>query len=166
MSRLFLILLTAVMVQSVSFAADVPRATFYIQLIRGSNDPKPPVANAKLIGPKLTQRLNPIFKWTNYWEVKRETIELEPGKRVRKTLAPERDVELELAGEQQMVVRIYKEGKAVREVHQSTESRFIIAGGDKDSDQSWFVVVRKDNPPTQTASPTSTNATGEKSANR
>ena len=43
-------------------AADVSSATFYIQLIRGSDVDSPPEPQARLIGDKLDRRLHDTFQ--------------------------------------------------------------------------------------------------------
>jgi hypothetical protein len=127
-------------------AADVAPITFYIQLIRGSDQDTPPLPDAHLIGDKLNRRLHDIFKWKNYWEVKREAVTLKQGMGVRKKMSPERDVEITWTGDKNMVVSIYTNGKVTRKRQQSTENTFYIAGGDNDATESWFIIVRRDNP--------------------
>ena len=123
-----------------------PRVTFYLQLIRGNDESTPPALGAKLIGPKLSEKLFPVFKWKNYWEIKRDSVDLDVGKSVRKKLSPEREVEVELLKSQELAVRVIRNGKAAREIRQKSASAFCILGGDKEEVQSWFIVVRHDNP--------------------
>jgi len=127
--------------------ADVPGVTFYVQLIRGSDaDSPPPAAQARLIGPKLDRRLHDVFKWKYYWEVKRETVTLKSGAKVRKRVTPQREIEIAWPAPKDMTVCIYTDGKLTRKRQQSIETAFYIAGGDSDATQSWFIVVRRDNP--------------------
>lgn len=147
MRRVFFILLFAVIVQGYAWAAEQAHVTFYIQLVRGNSDSTPPTPGAKLIDPKLSQKLHPIFKWTNYWEIKRESVEVEAGKSARKRLSPDREVEIDLLKPQEIALRIYRDGKPSREMRQSATNPFFICGGDKEDDQSWFIVVQRDEPP-------------------
>jgi hypothetical protein len=119
--------------------------TFYVQLIRGTDAETPPAPAARLVGPALDQRLR-VFKWRNYWEIGRRTVVLKPGGKNRQRLTPQREVEIALASPQNMTVSIYNEGKLSRRRKQAADTAFFIAGGDHDSTQSWFIVVRRDNP--------------------
>ena len=125
------------------------KTTFYVQLIRGNNSSTPPAAKAKLIGPKLALKLSPVFKWTNYWEIASAPAELEVGKSVRKKLAPDREVEIELLKSLEVKVSVIRDGKPTRQMRQQAANAFCILGGDKEEDQSWFIVVRRDNPDQQ-----------------
>src|SRR2546429_7760174 len=77
-------------------AEDGPKVTFHVQLIRGADLDKPDDPRWKAIGPKLSRNLRGVFRWTNYWEVKRESVTLEKGKVAKLRLMPERVVELKL----------------------------------------------------------------------
>ena len=157
MRRVLVVLLLAGVVGGDAFAADTgtvaraeapapSRTTFYLQLIRGNSESTAPAPGAKLIGPKLSQKLSPVFKWSNYWEIKRDSVDLEVGKSVRKKLSAEREVEVELLKTQDVAVRVIRNGKPTRETRQGAANAFVICGGDKEEDQSWFIVVRRDNP--------------------
>ena len=102
---------------------------------------------ARLIGPKLDRRLHDVFKWKNYWEIKRATVSVKTGDKTRTRISKEREVEIALTGPQNMQVSIYANGKLTRKRQQSIDAAFYIAGGDNnDAAQSWFIVVRRDNP--------------------
>jgi hypothetical protein len=99
-----------------------------------------------LIGPRLDRRLHDVFKWKNYWEVKREMVTLKTGAKVRKRMTPQQDIEIAWPDAKGMTVCIYTAGKMTRKREQSIDTAFYIAGGDSDATQSWFIVVRRDNP--------------------
>jgi len=120
--------------------------TFYVQLVRGNDQDTPPTPDAKPIGPKLSERLHSVLKWERCWELKRDSVVVKPGQKVRKRMSPEREVEIELWDSQRMAARIYLNGKITRSRTQPTEAAFDIAGGDKGEDQSWFIIVRRDRP--------------------
>jgi hypothetical protein len=119
--------------------------TFYVQLIRGTDAETPPSPEARLVGPKLDQRLR-VFKWRNYWETGHRTVVLKPGGKDRQRLTPQREVEIALTSPRTMIISLYNEGKLSRRRQQAADTAFYIAGGDHDNTQSWFVVVRRDNP--------------------
>jgi hypothetical protein len=126
--------------------ADAPAATFYIQLIRGSDLDAAPSPQAKLIGPKLDRRLHDVFKWKNYWEIKRETVTLKTGAAIRKQMSPQREVEIAWTSSRDVVISLYTDGKLTRKRQQSIDTAFYIAGGNKDASDCWFIVVRRENP--------------------
>jgi hypothetical protein len=94
----------------------------------------------------LGQRLG-VFKWKNYWEISRCSVVIEPGGKSRQRMSSRREVEISLAPAQQMTISIYTDGKLTRRRTQPLDTPLCIAGGDKEEDQAWFIVVRRDNPP-------------------
>jgi hypothetical protein len=118
--------------------------SFYLQLVRGNDQDAPPTLDSKPVGPVLAERLQAVFKWKNYWELKRETAVVKCGQKVGKALSPERRVEIELLDANTMKVRVYVNGRLSRCRTQPVHNAFYIAGGDKDESQSWFVVVRRE----------------------
>ena len=133
--------------------AAVQPVTYYLQLVRGSDSEAPPSPQARAIGQKLDQRLRNIFRWKNYWEIKRETATIRSGAAVRTKLSADREVEIAWHTPHAVTVSIYTHGKVTRRRTQSIDTAFSIAGGDSDASQSWFIIVRRDNPD---GSPTTT----------
>jgi hypothetical protein len=127
-------------------AADAPAVTFFVQLIRGSDEDSPPAPQARLIGARLDHRLHDVFRWKNYWEIKRETVALKTGVKVRKRMSAQRDVEIAWPSARDMTISIYTDGKLTHKQTQSIDTAFCIAGGDRDVSQPWFIIVRRDNP--------------------
>jgi hypothetical protein len=119
-----------------------------MQLIRGTDSDTPPTPEARPAGRELRRRLQ-MFRWKNYWEIKRQTVVIPSGGKSRCRMTSERDVEIGLPDKREMVVCIYLNGKLTRRRTQAIETAFYITGGDTDSDaaQSWFIVVRRDQPP-------------------
>jgi len=126
-------------------AAPAGDITFYVQLIQGTDADAPPAAGATLVGDALSHRLQ-MFRWKNYWEVKRQTIQLSTGAKIRRHLTRQRDVEIALTTPTDMTVAIFLDGKLTRKRAQPVNTAFYIAGGDNEEAQSWFVVVRRDKP--------------------
>jgi len=127
-------------------AADAPAMTFYVELIRGSDQDVPPTPDAHEVGVRLYHRLHDVFRWKNYWEVKRENVSIRPGEKARVRITKEREVEIDLSGSKDMTVSIYADGKLTRKRQQSLDTAFYIAGGSNDATDPWFIVVRRDNP--------------------
>ncbi|MGO9204406.1 MAG: hypothetical protein ACLQM8_28125 [Limisphaerales bacterium] len=127
-------------------AMDKPGLTFYLQMICGNDRDTRPTPDARPVGPRLNERLRSVWKWKHYWEIKRDSVVVKPGQRVRKRMSAEREVEIELRDLQRMTARIYFNGRLTRSRSQPAEGAFYIHGGDEGQDQSWFIVVRRDRP--------------------
>ena len=118
---------------------------FYLQLVRGTDEGSPPFLEARPAGPKLNQRLQ-LFKWKHFWEIKRKTVVLHIGGKTRQRLSPHREVEIEMARSDEITVSIYSDGKLTETGKQAVDAVFYIVGGDYQDGQSWFIVVRRDQP--------------------
>jgi len=129
-----------------AWGAEPEKIAFYVQLIRGDNEKQAPDREARLIGPKLSHRLRPIFKWENYWEISRQKVEVDPGKKARIRLNKEREVEIDLTDATKRTVVAYQSGKPVSRTTRPVGNTMIITGGDRDSQSVWFIVVRRDAP--------------------
>ena len=122
---------------------------FYAQLIRATDQDMPQAGGWKAVGPKLSKALCPKFRWKNYWEVSRETIQVKQGLTTRVRLNPDREVEIHLrgdAGEQSSEVRLFHKGVLVRKSLQPLHAPMCIMGGARENEESWFVVIRRDKP--------------------
>lgn len=120
--------------------------TFYVQLVQGSNQDDPPTEAATPAGEKLQERLNRTFSWKHYWELKRDSMVVPRGEAVRRTLSPERTVQIELLNAKDMKVRVYSAGALVRCRRQPVANAFCVSGGNCANGDGWFVVVRRDRP--------------------
>lgn len=120
--------------------------TIYTQVIRGTDQEKPPQAGWRPVGPQLSSRLCPKFRWKHYWEISRQAVNVQPGKAARVRVSPEREVEIELRDSGESEIRLYSAGKLARKSRQSVESHMTIMGGGWEESECWFVVVRRDKP--------------------
>jgi len=125
-------------------AGDDP-VTFYVQLLRGTNEEKTEDIKDKEIGPKLRKKLSPVFRWKNYWEVSRTSVTVGKGKAGRIQLPNAHALEIELLNPAESEVRLYLNGSLRRKSRQLIHNRMAIMGGDN-NDDCWFVVVRRDPP--------------------
>src|SRR5208283_1180085 len=101
MRRYALPLLLMLLVLPFSARAEKQGVTFYLQLIRGTDNDQPPTPDAKRVGSELTRRLE-MFKWKNYWEISRCAVVIEPGGKSRQRMSSRREVEIALTPAQQM----------------------------------------------------------------
>jgi hypothetical protein len=145
MKRIGVLLLLLIVGSTFVPRAKSPDSRFYLQLVRGTDDALLPSPDAQPIGPTLNHHLR-SFKWKHFWEIKRKTVVLAVGSKTRQRLSPHREVEIEMAGSNNMTVSIYSDGKLVVTGKQAAAAVFYIVGGDYQDGQSWFVVVRHDKP--------------------
>jgi hypothetical protein len=119
---------------------------FYVQVIRGSNDEKPPESQAKAVGPKMSQVLTPVFKWKYYWLVSEQEVTVASNK-VSKLSVQVRDLEIQVMPEEQVEVKLFEKGKLMRTSRQKiSPSAPLVMGGSPNDNNAWFIIVRKDKP--------------------
>jgi hypothetical protein len=126
--------------------AESPGQVFHVQLIRGSDQEQPQNVAWKAVGPKLSNKLGPKFRWKHYWEVARHEVAVHPGQAARVRLSHEREIEIELHGDAESEVRLYRAGKLVRKSRQALPAGMTIMGGGGEEAECWFIVVRRDKP--------------------
>jgi len=119
---------------------------FHVQLIRGTDREQPEQVAWKEVGPKLSKKLGPKFRWKHYWEVSRHEVTVPADKPVRVRLSHEREIEIELHGDAESEVRLYRAGKLVRKSRQMLPAGMTIMGGGGEEAECWFIVVRRDKP--------------------
>lgn len=129
-----------------AFGVEIARLTYYVQLVRGNNEAKAPEPGAHRIGPKLAKKLRPVFKWESYWEIKRQSVEIEPGKKSRVRLSTEREIEIDLTDAAHRTVIAFQSGKPVSRTKRPIGEGMTIIGGDRNTNSVWFIVVRRDKP--------------------
>jgi hypothetical protein len=127
-------------------SAEKDSTTLYVQLVLATNEERPRAADWKPIGPKLSKRISPVFRWKNYWEVARHTVAAEKGKATRVRLSDERELEIEPMEDGRLETRLHRGGKLVRKATHLSHQKMIIMGGDANGNDAWFVVVRREMP--------------------
>ncbi len=120
--------------------------TYYVQLIRANNSSHSPEPKAVLVGEKLGKRLRPVFNWTSFWQVSCQTVQIRQGSLGRVRLSQVGEVEIDLSEPGKRKVTAYREGKPVARTICPILDEMSIAGGERDADSVWFIVVREDNP--------------------
>ena len=145
--KLCLQLFVVCLLVEVSCSTESEKLTYYVQLVRGSNDAEPPETRSTAIGPKLAANLRSVFSWTNYWEIAREEVSLASGQKTRVRLANQREVEIDLTEKGKRIVVAYSGGNAVTRVTRPIGQSMTVVGGDRDKETAWFIIVRRDKPP-------------------
>lgn len=143
----WLVLMLAMILAAVVNAGHGSEAiTYYVQLIRGSDQEQSPVATSKKIAPNLAGAFRSVFKWRTYWEISSHRVDLENGRSTRIRLNPEREVEIDLSIPDRRAVSAFLKGKMVqRTVCPRSENRTLI-GGDRDGNSPWFIIVSRSKP--------------------
>jgi hypothetical protein len=123
---------------------------YFIQTIVGTNLEKAEESQKwKQVGPRLARDLSPVFKWKHYWQVSCQKIDVREGKLSRIQLTRERELEVQIGGDRQLQLRLFRDGKLVRKMKDLVSHRRVIMGGDSSKDEAWFVVIRRDKPSTE-----------------
>jgi hypothetical protein len=121
------------------------RPTLYVQVIWGTDRDRPAGSNYREIGPKLSAKLSPVFRWKHYWETERKKVHVDPSKVTKVPLASQRSVEIERLKSGETEVRLFRRSGLVTKNRQAS-GRMVILGGEDSSRDSFFVVVRSDEP--------------------
>lgn len=127
-------------------AGDTNAVNFYLQLVRGTDNDRPPAAGARRLGPKLSGSLHSVFKWAHYWEINQQAIAVAPGARKQVVLSKERSVEIDLRQANKQRTTAFSNNKSVSSITQPASETMTIIGADRDTKSAWFVVVRRDKP--------------------
>jgi hypothetical protein len=145
--RVACFVLLAVLFGVAGATAQSPPTRFFVQVVRGTDDLTPPSPAAKPIGPKLSKCLCSVFRWKSYWEMDRQVVKIDSARTGHVHLSDGRDLELGLVAKGQVELRLLKNGAVARKCRFSSQTHGLeIMGGAQSDDNSWFVVVRRDQP--------------------
>ena len=120
--------------------------TFYVQLIRGTEENRPPVPGCKCVGPRLAETFGPVFRCKGYWEINRQQVAVLPGKAKRVKLGNGREAEIDLSSPKERKVAAFQDGKLVDRLTMPKDDGMTIIGGSREDKSVWFIVVRRDKP--------------------
>src|SRR5664279_4989312 len=109
MRRTMVILMAAALTLASAARADEGAATFYVQLIRGTDTDQAPVPGAKSVGPKLAGTFRPVFKCKGFWEINRQQVAVLPGKVKRVQLGNGREAEIDLSATKERKVAAFQD---------------------------------------------------------
>lgn len=120
---------------------------FYIQSIKASDDAAPPGKDAKRIGPKLAQKLSPVFRWKYYWELERHEITLSVDEAKKVKLGSTLRLKLGPIVKGKVEIRLYRGKDLVRKSSHTVHDKMTaVLGGDDEKHSAWFIVVRREAP--------------------
>ncbi len=138
----------AVTLAGATLISNADPLVFFAQLIRGTDHDTTEEPTWKPVGEGLSGKLQSVFRWKKYWEVSREKVTVKGGKATRARLSKEREIEIELTDPETIEIRLFRNGVLTRKTRAGKDSGTRILGGDKGGEESWFVVIRKEAPPT------------------
>ncbi len=140
-----ILLLTLLFVALPSTCADSIKLTS--QLIWGTDGRKPDGLKCRDLEPELKRRLGRVFKWKNYYEIRRKHLEVE-GHKVQKVKMSEKCVlEIREKPSELLEVKLIGEGRLTKTTRQSIQALrkgelLVLAGDAKDNTaDAWFVVL-------------------------
>lgn len=115
------------------------------QLIWGTNDEKSPDPQHKAVDAAVEKKLRHLpFRWKNYFEVTRKTLNVNKDASEKITLSKECDLEVKNLGNNQLEVSLYGKGKLVSRIKQKLpEGELLVTGGNAENLTAWFVVLRQ-----------------------
>lgn len=121
-------------------------ATFYVQLIRGTDTDQAPTPGAKSVGPRLAGTFRPVFRCKGFWEINRQQVAVAPGKAKRVQLGNGREAEIDLSSAKERKVTAFQNGRLVDRTVVPHGNGMTIIGGSREDKSVWFIVVRRDKP--------------------
>jgi hypothetical protein len=140
------LLLLVLLIAGIAQATAANHSTLYVQVIWGTDQDKPAGTNYRQVGSKLGGRLSPVFRWKYYWETERRKVHVDPKKVTKVLLARQRTLEIERLKSGDMEIRLLRRSGLVTKARQASNGRMVILGGEDSSKDSFFVVVRPDEP--------------------
>jgi hypothetical protein len=146
MNPVRLLLLFPLLFSTIAHAAAADHSTLYVQVIRGTDQDKPAGSNYRQVGKKLGSKLSPVFRWKYYWETERRKVHVDPTKVTKVLLARQRTLEIEHLKSGDTEIRLTRRSGLVTKARQPLNGRMVILGGEDSSKESFFVVVRPDEP--------------------
>src|SRR5205823_1184137 len=96
-----------VCVASFALSATAQQLELYVQLVRGTDSPRPRDPNAQEIGPLVAQKLRPVFKWRYYFVNQQQKIALQIGRVSRVDLRNGRAVEIHWLSDDRVEVSLF-----------------------------------------------------------
>jgi hypothetical protein len=143
MRRNLLLVIATLACSLVLSQADEKEIQLLAQLIWGTDQDKPSKSEIQEVSPALREKLRKVFRWKNYFEVRRQTISLPKQANQRVRISPKCELEFSYTGEKCMIeVKLYGEGKLVVQKRQALiRGEPIVLAGDDKNDTAWFVII-------------------------
>jgi len=134
-------LLMAALSVSLSGAPSEAKLELDAVLVWGTNGPRPADPELKDLRVEIRQKLQAVFKWKDYYEVNRRSLQFVARQVQKVRLSPKCEVSVENLGHATIEVRLYGEGKLVVKRKQTmTPGELLVLAGEDRNDTAWFVV--------------------------
>ena len=143
---LTIVALGGLLASGIAARAEEKAVTYYVQLIRCSDQDRPPTPGSKRVGPKLIEKFQCVFRCKSYWEITQETVAVIPSRVARAHLGNGRDVEIDLTHPEKRRVSTFHNGRLIDRTVEPASENMTLIGGDRDQASHWFIVVRRDKP--------------------
>jgi len=114
-------------------------------LVWGTNEATSPDPDHKPVEPRLAKKLRSLpFKWTSYFEVKREPIIVSPSGEKKKRMSPDCEIKVKNLGKSVVEVSLIGKGEPVGKVTQALpKGELLVTGGNAENFTAWFVVLKQ-----------------------
>lgn len=126
-------------------AAAEPVRSVYVQFIRGT-DQSCTGAHCREIGPKLSRKLSPVFRWKHFWELDRKKLAVRRKGVTRIEVPGDRSLEIEFTKSDEIEVRLSRRTGLVTKARHLLKHEMCVLGGEETNRESFFVIVRQDEP--------------------
>jgi hypothetical protein len=115
---------------------------FQVQLVWGTNGPKPDDKPFQVVNDKLREQLKVVFKWENYYEVCRKPFSVPKDTSARLKLSDRCQLEMQQAGPSRVEIRLFGGGRLVlKKTQPVVPGEISVLAGDSENDTGWFVVL-------------------------
>jgi len=115
-----------------------------VRLIWGSDEPKPKDATVKEVDAKMTETLRKVFKWKNYFEVRRIDFAVAPGSTNKVAISEKCELHLKDLGNSNVEVVLIGKGKEVARVKQALpKGAILVPGGNAPNETAWLAILKR-----------------------
>lgn len=146
MQRFLMIIVLTGLGLGIAAASGDKALVYYVQLIRCSDQDRPPEPGCKRVGPKLAERFQCVFRCKSFWEINQQKVELAPNHIGRARLGNGREVQIDLTVPGKRRVSTFHNGRLIDRTVEPLGESMTLIGGDRDQTSHWFIVVRRDKP--------------------
>lgn len=118
---------------------------FEVQLIWGTNDNPSPDPKHKPVDDAIRKKIDDLpLKWSNYFEINRQTIEIEPGGSKKIALSEKCEIELHDLGKAQLEITHFGKGTPTRKnTTYLPKGDIFVLGGNAPNASCWLVALRR-----------------------
>lgn len=118
---------------------------FEAMLIWGTNGKGPTNVTLNPVEPEVQRKLDKMpFKWKRYYEVHRESFQVQQGKSRKVTMSKVCEIVVQAKPSEMIELQLIGEGKQVGHISQKLpKGELLVVGGDAENYTSWFVVLRR-----------------------